>query len=264
MIAYLHHFGYEFRGGVRDRSHMLLNYLFPLAFFLLAGALMGNINPAFRDTMIPAMVMFAVMSCFLLGMPSSLVASRDVGVLRSFRINGVPGWTTITMPVVADAIHMLVVTLLIGVIGAVAMSAVVPASAGQFILGWVLGVASTAGVGALIAVVASSSRATILLAQLIFIPSIILGGLMMPPEVLSPSLARISSVLPAAHAMRVFEAQAGWQWSAVVLATGAILAFSMTGLLYEWDTRNQRPARTKLLAITALVPYVVAALIPVG
>ena len=31
MKAYLHHFTYEFRAGVRDRSLMLMNYLFPLA-----------------------------------------------------------------------------------------------------------------------------------------------------------------------------------------------------------------------------------------
>jgi hypothetical protein len=142
MNAYLHHFSYEFRAGVRDKSLMFMNYLFPLAFFALAGALMSGINPGFNQYMIPAMSVFAVMSCFLLGMPSSLVASRDAGVLRSYRINGVPGWTSLAMPVAANVIHMAVITGTISLIGSVAMSAQLPDHVGVFVLGWVLGTAA--------------------------------------------------------------------------------------------------------------------------
>jgi len=239
---------------------MLLNYLFPLAFFVLAGTLMANISPTFRDTMIPAMSLFASMSCFLLGMPSALVSARDAGVLRSFRINGVPGWTALTMPVLANFVHVAVATLLIALIGTTVMTATAPSDAARFVLGWVLGVAATAGFGAVIATVASNSRGTVLLAQLVFIPSMILGGLMTPPDALPPALSRISLLLPAAHAMRVFSGTPGWRLSALSLAAGSVVAFAVAALLYEWDTKNQRPAWTKLAAILAFAPYVAAAI----
>ena len=48
MRAYLYHFVYEFRTGVRDKSLMLFNYLFPILFLALAGTLMSGINPDFK------------------------------------------------------------------------------------------------------------------------------------------------------------------------------------------------------------------------
>jgi ABC-2 type transport system permease protein len=259
MNAYLHHFSYEFRAGVRDKSLMFMNYLFPLAFFALAGALMSGINPGFNQYMIPAMSVFAVMSCFLLGMPSSLVASRDAGVLRSYRINGVPGWTSLAMPVAANVIHMAVITGTISLIGSVAMSAQLPDHVGVFVLGWVLGTAAIAGLGALVSVIAGSSRSATLLAQLVFIPSIILGGLMTPPDALSKGLTTIAKLWPATEMMNVLRTSDGWWISAVALGLGAVLAFVAAAMLYEWDPKNQRPARRKLIAVVALLPYVAVA-----
>jgi hypothetical protein len=63
--------------------------------------------------MIPAMIMFAVMCSYLLGMPSSMVAARESGLYRSYRIKGVPSWASMVAPVLANALHMLVVSILI-------------------------------------------------------------------------------------------------------------------------------------------------------
>ena len=90
MKAFLHHLAYDFKTGVRDRSKLLMFYLFPLAFFFLVSGFMTQINPFFKDTMLPAMIMFAVMSAALLSLPGSLVQARESGVFRSYRINGVP------------------------------------------------------------------------------------------------------------------------------------------------------------------------------
>jgi ABC-2 type transport system permease protein len=69
-----------------------------------------------------------------------------------------------------------------------------------------LAYAAHAGAGALIGVAAANSRSTILLGQLFYLPSIMLGGMMVPAAALPPVLARVSLLLPASHAMRVFSA----------------------------------------------------------
>lgn len=264
MNAYLYHFIYEFRTGIRDRSLMLFNYLFPLLFLALAGTLMSGINPDFKGYMIPAMSLFAVMSCFLLGLPSSIVSLRETGVLRSYRINGVPGWTSMVMPVFANLIHMAAVTGIIIVFSSLVLSAELPQNAGIFVFGWLISAMAMAGLGTLVAVVSNSSRASILIAQAIYIPSILLGGLMTPPDILPAGLDRVALIWPATQAMRVFRQVDGWWISAVVLAVGAVLAFLCSGLLYEWDPKNQRPARYKLIAIAALLPYLVMAAVGTG
>jgi ABC-2 type transport system permease protein len=61
MNAFLHHFSFEFRTGIRNKNLLLLNYLFPLGFYLMMGFIMPSINPPFRENMIPAFVVFGVL-----------------------------------------------------------------------------------------------------------------------------------------------------------------------------------------------------------
>jgi peptide/nickel transport system permease protein len=85
MNAFLNHFSFEFRTGVRNRSLLFLTYLFPLMVYLILGGLMNALNPAFGETLIPAMVLFAVLLgltllfVLALALLLGLVAARTAG-----------------------------------------------------------------------------------------------------------------------------------------------------------------------------------------
>jgi ABC-2 type transport system permease protein len=102
MIAFANHFAFEFKTGLRNSTSMLMNYLFPLGFYAMMGAVMTKINPVFGDTMIPAMILVAVMAATLLGLPGPLVESREAGIYRSFKINGVPALSILSIRPVND------------------------------------------------------------------------------------------------------------------------------------------------------------------
>jgi ABC-2 type transport system permease protein len=261
VSAFIHHVVYEFRSGLRDRSHLLLTYLFPLVFFALIGGIMTKLNPFFLKVMIPAMSVFALMSSFLLSEPSGLVSQREGGVLRSYRINGVPGWAALAAPLAANIGHLALVTVIISLAGRYVFGAALPADLGRFVLVWIAAAAAHAALGALIAVIASSSRSVVLVSQLLFIPSIMLGGLMMPAQILPPALARLSLLFPASHAMRAFGGGNGWETATAILGLGALLASVSALLLYDWEPKSGRPAARKFLALAALLPYAVPALL---
>src|SRR5512136_51265 len=113
MNAFVHHFMYDFQTGLRDKSLLLMNYLFPLGFYILMGLLMTGLNPTFGPTMIPAMILVAMMACTLLGLPNPVVDSREAGIFRSFKINGVPALSIVTIPVLSSFVHMLLVSIII-------------------------------------------------------------------------------------------------------------------------------------------------------
>ena len=73
MTAFSTHFSFEFKTGLRNSSAMLMNYLFPLAFYGMMGVVMVSINPGFKDLLLPSMVVFAVMVSTVLGLPGPLV-----------------------------------------------------------------------------------------------------------------------------------------------------------------------------------------------
>ncbi len=266
MTAFVHHLAYDFKTGIRDRSKLLMFYLFPLVFFVLVGGLMASVNPFFKQAMIPAMVLFAFMCSALLSLPSVLVNAREAGVFRSYRINGVPSASIVTIPVISTAVHMAVVAVVIAIAGARLYGGVAPSSVGGFVVAALLTYLVYAGIGVLIGVAAGNNTVSILAAQLIYIPSIILGGLMVPLSILPPALQRISLLLPATHGMRVFAGLAmpgstGTPWLSLgVLAAGIVLSFGLASLLFEWDSRSSVPSRKAWAALLAAVPFAVAAI----
>ncbi|MGD9048598.1 MAG: ABC transporter permease, partial [Anaerolineae bacterium] len=119
-----------------------------------------------------------------------------------------------------------------------------------------------AGLSVLIGVISSNTRMTVLWSQLIFIPSMLLGGLMIPYSMLPETIGRISQLLPATQAMNAFNGLAmGKQadfapWGSVILLLlSGLLAFGLALFLFSWDSRNTTRRGHPLLALLALVPY---------
>jgi ABC-2 type transport system permease protein len=264
MKAFVHHLAYDFRTGIRDRSKLFMFYLFPVVYFALVGGLMTSTNPFFKQGMLPGMVVFAVMCATLLSLPSSLVEAREAGVFRSYRINGVPAGSILSIPVLTISVHMVVVSVIVSAAGVRLYGGVAPASTGGFILAGLLAYAAYAGIGALIGVAARTTTVTTLVAQLIYIPSIILGGLTVPLSILPAGLQRIALLLPATHAMRVFTAlgmpgSAAVPWTSLaVLGSSVVISFVLAALLFEWDSRASVPSRKAWCAVLGLLPYACA------
>jgi ABC-2 type transport system permease protein len=116
--------------------------------------------------------------------------------------------------------------------------------------------------------VSANSRATVLWSQLIFLPSMLLGGLMMPLSLLPPSVLAVSALLPPAQAMQAFMGLAYGQATTLnpvvcvgVLAATAILAFGLAIYLFNWDRANQVRRGHPALALLVLLPGVVGLLL---
>ena len=263
MKAFLHHLSYDFKTGIRDKGKLLMYYLLPLVFFAFMGALMTAVNPLFKDLMLASMIMFAVMSSALLFIPTSLIRERETGVFRSYRINGVPSASILTVPIVSTAFHMAVVAVIICLAGPALFGGVPPSNIPGFIAGGILSYLVFAGIGTLIGVAAANDGVSVMISQCLYIPSIILGGLMMPASVLPAGLKRIALLFPASHTMRAFEAlgTAGspFPWREVVLlAASVVINFGLAGLLFQWDSRARQPSRKAWGALLAVVPFAIA------
>jgi ABC-2 type transport system permease protein len=262
MTAFIHHFAFEFRTGIRNKQLLLMNYLFPLGFFLMMGVVMGGINPAFLDSMTPGMVVFAVLAATLLGIPDPLVNSRENGVFRSYKINGIPSLSILVIPALTTMLHLTIVTALITAAAPLLFEAPIPENWLNYGVIFLALAFAMAGISVLIGVVAPNSRVTVLYSQLFFIPSILLGGLMFPFSMLPEAAGTVAKLLPATHAMNAFNglAMGGaadfYPWGSVLaLFAGGFTAFAVAVFLFSWDSRNSERRGHPLLALVGLVPY---------
>jgi ABC-2 type transport system permease protein len=264
MNAFTHHFNFEFLTGIRNKQLLMLNYLFPLGFYLMMGFIMTGINPLFRDSIIPAMVTFAVMAAALLGIPDPLVNARENGIFRSYKINGVPSISILAIPAISSMLHLLIVGGIITISAPLLFQAPVPVNWVNFLLIFLITAIACTGLSVLIGVISASSRMSVLWSQLIFIPSMLLGGLMLPYSMLPAAAGKVAQLLPATHAMNAFNGLAmgktadfnAWGSVAVLFFTGA-LAFGLAIYLFSWDSRNTSRRGNLLLALLVLLPAVV-------
>jgi len=263
MNAFAYHLSFDFRVGIRNKTLMLMNYLFPLGCYVLFGALMGAVNPGFLKTIVPAMSLFAVMGGALLGMPAALVSAREAGIFRTYKINGVPALSILAIPVLTSMLHALLATVIIALTAPALFDGKAPANWPGFLLVFLASAFAFAGIGTLIGVVSGDARMTVLFSQLVFLPSMILGGLMLPSSILPPTMAKLGLLLPTTYAMDAFGGLAMGQsggihpWLSLgLLVAGGSLALGISVLLFSWDSKNSTRRGHPALAILAWLPYV--------
>ena len=245
MRAFTLHFLIEAKSGFRKKQQLFLSYFFPLGFFLMMGAIMPQLNPLFLDDMIPAMLIFSVMSSTFLGIPDPMVNGRIDGVFRGYRVNGVPAASIVILPVLSTVIHGLIVSTIILILSPLLFGAPLPAAIGPAFPLLLLTIFACAGLSMFIGIISSSSRAATMWSQIIFIPSMLIGGLMIPFNILPDSIKPFAMLLPSTHSMNLFrlyiyKSEPGITpaLSFAVLAGTGIAAFILSLTFFRWDNRK--------------------------
>jgi len=263
MTAFFNHFLFEFNTGIRNKQLLLMNYLFPLGIYLMLGFIFPQINPLFLENLIPAMVIFAILSATFLGIPDPLVSARENGIFRSYKINGIPSTSILAIPAITTMLHLIVVTVLITATASWLFKAPLPVDWFAYILVFIAMSFASTGLSVLIGVISPSTRMTVLWSQLFFIPSMLLGGLMFPYDMLPEAVAKISRLLPTTYAMNAFKGLAmggvadfsPWG-SVIILFASGILTFGLAIYLFNWDRHNTTQRGHPLLALLALLPFI--------
>ena len=267
MRAFKNHFVFEFKTGIRDKNLLLLNYLFPLGFYVLISVLMVNINPVFVETLIPAMILISILASTLLGLPDPYVKMREAGIFRSYKVNGVPASSVVVIPPLTVILHMVIVSAIIILTAPIFFDAPLPRNWVNFLLVFVLTLFASTGLGVLIGVASSNTRATILWAQLLFIPSMMISGFFVPAQMLPLVIKKVGMLLPVTHSFNLFKYFSYQQflgynplWSMLILFAGGVISFGLAIFLFNWDSKNNTRKGHPAFAFLAIVPYIVGAI----
>lgn len=267
MNAFVTHLAFELKTGVRNPMAMLLHYLFPLGFYALMGLIMLEINPLFADTMLPALVVVTLLSGTVLGLPGQLVEVREAGVYRSFFVNGVPALSIVASPLLGAVLHSLLASMIVALTAGPVFGVATPESWPWMVAVSIVSAMSFGALAVLIGVVSAGSRATVLWSQLVFLPSMLIGGLMVDLSLLPETVRPVSALLPSTHAMQsllglaygsditVFDPVV----SLTVLAAAGVVALLLALWLFSWDRQNQTRRHNAAWAVTVVVPFLIGA-----
>jgi len=204
MNAFLKHLWIQFKLDIRERGTLMTYYLIPLVFYFIMGAVFSSINPLSRQTLTATMVIFAVTMGAVLGIPLPIVKMRETGVLRAYRVYGIPSWAVLFIQSVSAFLHLLVVSMVIFMTAPVFFGASYPQSFLAYFSCLLILLFVSIMMGVLIGVVARSQPIATMLSQVIFLPTMMLGGIMFPASMLPDFLKAIGRLLPATYIMQSF------------------------------------------------------------
>lgn len=198
----------QFRMDVRDRGTLLVFYAVPLAFYLVVGAVFSAANPEIIPILSATMVVFSVSMGAFIGIPPTLVKLRESGTLRAYQVSGIPIRAVILSIGVSALAHLSIVSAVIAVTAPLLFGAELPGSAIGFVAVLTALLVCSVAVGLLIGAVCTTQSMAMMVSQAVFMPTLLLSGIMFPAHLLPTALAPLGEILPATHAMHAFNALA--------------------------------------------------------
>lgn len=196
MKKYLYGLSLDFKLGIRNKNILLTFYVVPLLFFIMTGGVFASTNPESKDTLIQSMSIFAITMAAIIGFPYTLNELYKTDVKRAYKVGGIPLYALLITSIISTFIHIMIVGVIILILAPAIFSAKLPASmALHFTMIAIFSLLSIV-IGAMIGMYCKSTSKIMVYTQLIFMPSIMLSGLMFPVELLPKPLEYIGMILP--------------------------------------------------------------------
>jgi ABC-type transport system involved in cytochrome c biogenesis permease component len=256
------------RLNFRSRQAIIYGYVIPVFFLFAFAAIFRWDSPPLLGQM-GQLVTVTVLGGACFGMPTALVAERERGIWRRYRLLPAPlvglvGSTLIARYVIVGS----AVLMQIGVAWLFYRTPM-PVHPGRLLVAFTIVAAAFEGIGLVVAAIADTVPAVQALGQMLFLPMIMVGGVGVPLSQLPHWAQNVAGFFPGRYAVELmqpcFDGSPAGGWAAVgyagalgVIAAGGFVA---GGLLFRWESSQRATARSYALAAAAAVPWVVVGIV---
>ncbi|MDP2350038.1 MAG: ABC transporter permease [Chloroflexota bacterium] len=235
---------YELRLTARRGEGLLITFVIPAGVLLVFSAFDttgGTADGRPVDRLLPGSVALAIIAASLVALAISTGYERAYGVIK--RLGGSPAGASVVVAAKTGsvvAVELIQLVLLVGIaVGVLGWTPGAGASPLLVLAGLVLGTIAFAGLGLLMAG-SLRAEATLALANLLFLVSLVLGGIVLPLDRLPGPLASIAQDLPPAALTQVLATGFGGSTadateSLVILAGWAALFAILAARRFRWD-----------------------------
>lgn len=261
ISGFLQHFLLTLRLNFKSRQPLIYGYLVPIFFLIAFGTVFRSGKPPLLHEM-SQLIAISVLGGACFGMPTALVAERERGWWRRYRLlpNALPPLIASTL--LARFILVATAAILQLVLARLIYGTPFPVHPLHFAIAYAATAFAFLGLGLLIAALASDVPAVQALGQCVFLPLIMIGGMGVPLLVLPLWTQRVASFLPGRYAVDAL--QTGFTpdghgalfrfnlLALVLIGAGAGLAGAR---LFRWDQAQRITPRSRSYIALALIPW---------
>ncbi len=197
MTAFLQGVTLQFKLDLRNKGVFLTYYVVPLVFFIFMGGIFSSINPEAKDTLIQSMTVFAVTMGAILGSPVPLVELYGSEIRKAYKVGNIPLWVSAVNNFISAFIHLFIVSVVIFLIAPIAFDASTPSNIPLYFVSVAVFIATCVSVGTALGLYIKATSKLTMFSQLIFLPSLMLSGIMFSTSLLPEVLGTIGKIFPA-------------------------------------------------------------------
>ena len=197
MKGFLYSLALQWKLDIRSKSLLVTYYIVPLIFFLIMGGIFTSVMPEMGSTLIQSMIVMSVSMGAFLGLPSSLVEIYGSDIKKIYNANGVPIYLGLVTILLSAFVHLMMTCIVILLLAPILFKASLPTQLPIFLLSLTIYIIVSLSIGCILGLTLKNQAKLTMLAQLVFLPSIMLSGIMFPISLLPDFLQVIGLVFPA-------------------------------------------------------------------
>ena len=197
MTEFLYSLTLQWKLDIRSKSLLVTYYIVPLIFFLLMGGIFTSVMPEMGSTLIQSMIVMSVSMGAFLGLPPSLFETYGSDIKKIYKANGVPIHLGLVTIVLSAFLHLMITCMVILLLAPILFKANLPSQFPLFFLALAIYIFVSLSIGSILGLTVNNQAKLTMIAQLVFLPSIMLSGIMFPISLLPDFLQILGRVFPA-------------------------------------------------------------------
>ncbi len=238
MSAFLYGVALQWKLDIRSKSLLITCYVVPLLFFAVMGRIFTSINPEAKYTLIQSMTVLGVSTGALIGLPPSLVEIYGSDIKKVYKANGVPLYLGLVSMFLSAFIHLLIMCAIIYIVAPIAFDATPPASLPLYFGSLAIFILVSLSIGSVLGLSVKNQAKLTMISQVIFLPSIMLSGIMFSVNLLPRFFKIVGKIFPATWGYKLmvdysFYFGNLWPLVAILLASAILCGFLLKRLQSE-------------------------------
>lgn len=231
MSAFLYGVSLQWKLDIRSKTLLITCYIVPLLFFAVMGGIFTSVMPEARYSLIQSMTVFGVTMGALIGLPPSLVEIYSSDIKKVYKANGVPLYLGLVLTNISAYIHLFIMSIILYIAAPLAFNAEIPENPVLYFASLAIFIAVSLSIASIIGLAVKDQAKTSMVSIIIFLPSIMLSGIMFPIELLPKAFEMVGKIFPASWGYKVMADSTFQLENLLPLVVILILAICVCGIL---------------------------------
>lgn len=231
MSAFLYGVSLQWKLDIRSKTLLITCYIVPLLFFAVMGGIFTSVMPEARYTLIQSMTVFGVTMGALIGLPPSLVEIYSSDIKKVYKANGVPLYLGLVLTNISAYIHLFIMSIILYIAAPLAFNAEIPENPVLYFASLAIFIAVSLSIASIIGLAVKDQAKTSMVSIIVFLPSIMLSGIMFPIELLPKAFEMVGKIFPASWGYKVMADSTFQLENLLPLVVILMLAICVCGIL---------------------------------